>query len=120
MQRIVVVLPAPFGPRKPVTLPGSMPNDRLSTAILSPYRFVRPCTSIIRNQVLSREPSRADVVRSCHEPLHRMKRLGSDVPILPATGRRRVTPRDDLRYSLRVTTLPAPTVAAGQSLPCAS
>ena len=49
MQRIVVVLPAPFGPRKPVTLPGSMPNDRSSTAILAPYRFVRPRTSIMGN-----------------------------------------------------------------------
>src|ERR1700733_3360277 len=48
MQRIVVVLPAPFGPRKPVTLPGSMPNVSPSTAVLSPYRFVRPRTSIIK------------------------------------------------------------------------
>src|ERR1700692_1797919 len=47
MQRMVVVLPAPFGPRKPVTLPGSMPNVRSSTAVLSPYRFVRPRTSIM-------------------------------------------------------------------------
>src|SRR5689334_13512535 len=47
MQRIVVVLPAPFGPRKPVTLPGSTPNVRSSTATLSPYRFVSPRTSIM-------------------------------------------------------------------------
>src|ERR1700685_3686379 len=53
MHRIVVVLPAPFGPRKPVTLPGSMPNVSPSTAVLSPYRFVRPRTSII-NFILSR------------------------------------------------------------------
>src|ERR1700744_2126910 len=53
MQRIVVVLPAPFGPRKPVTLPGSMPNVRSSTAVFSPYRFVRPSTSIM-NVALSR------------------------------------------------------------------
>src|ERR1700728_3347224 len=52
MHRIVVVLPAPFGPRKPVTLPASMPNVRSSTAVFSPYRFVRPCTSIM-NMVLS-------------------------------------------------------------------
>src|SRR5580704_4923692 len=48
MHRIVVVLPAPFGPRKPVTLPGSMPNVSPSTAVFSPYRFVSPRTSIIK------------------------------------------------------------------------
>ena len=36
MSRMVVVLPAPFGPRKPVILPGSTLNDRSSTATLSP------------------------------------------------------------------------------------
>ena len=44
---MVVVLPAPFGPRNPVTLPGSTLKDRLSTASLSPYLFERPRTSII-------------------------------------------------------------------------
>jgi hypothetical protein len=34
--RMVVVLPAPFGPRKPVTRPGRTVNDRSSTASLSP------------------------------------------------------------------------------------
>src|SRR5580704_6180751 len=48
MHRIVVVLPAPFGPRKPVTMPGSMLNVSPSTAVFSPYRFVRPCSSIIK------------------------------------------------------------------------
>src|SRR5262245_10230826 len=47
MSRIVVVFPAPLGPRKPVTLPGSTPNDRPSTATLSPYRLVSPLTSIM-------------------------------------------------------------------------
>ena len=45
---MVVVLPAPFGPRKPVTVPGSTLNDRSLTAILSPYRLLSPRTSIIR------------------------------------------------------------------------
>ena len=44
---MVVVLPAPFGPRKPVTLPGATLNDRLLTAILSPYLLLSPRTSII-------------------------------------------------------------------------
>ena len=34
--RIVVDLPAPLGPRKPVTVPGRTWNDTPSTAVLSP------------------------------------------------------------------------------------
>ena len=39
-RRIVVVLPAPFGPRKPTTSPGSTVNDRSSTACTAPKCFV--------------------------------------------------------------------------------
>ena len=49
---MVVVLPAPFGPRKPVIFPGSTPNDRLSTASVSPYRLVRPRASIMSASLL--------------------------------------------------------------------
>jgi hypothetical protein len=45
--RIVVVLPAPFGPRKPVTVPGSSSNDTWSTTVRSPYFLVSPLTVII-------------------------------------------------------------------------
>ena len=34
ISRMVVVLPAPFGPRKPVIFPGSTVNDRSSTAVV--------------------------------------------------------------------------------------
>ena len=34
--RIVVDLPEPFGPRKPVTVPGRTEKDRLSTAFVPP------------------------------------------------------------------------------------
>ena len=44
---MVVVLPAPFGPRKPVTWPGNTSNDRSLTAVVWPYRLVSPRTSII-------------------------------------------------------------------------
>ena len=44
--RIVVDFPAPFGPRKPVTVPGETVNERSSTARVEPYRLVRPSTSI--------------------------------------------------------------------------
>ncbi|CAM5580761.1 hypothetical protein SFUMM280S_00651 [Streptomyces fumanus] len=45
--RIVVDLPEPLGPRKPVTAPGRTWKDRLCTAVLSPYRLVRPTASIM-------------------------------------------------------------------------
>src|SRR5205823_3222166 len=45
--RIVVDLPAPFGPRNPVTCPGRTVKLRSSTASLSPYRLVSPRASII-------------------------------------------------------------------------
>ena len=45
--RIVVVLPAPFGPRKPVTVPGSSSNETSSTTVRSPYFLVSPLTVIM-------------------------------------------------------------------------
>ena len=36
MRRMVVDLPAPLGPRKPVTVPGSTVKEMWSTAVLSP------------------------------------------------------------------------------------
>ena len=48
MTRIVVVLPAPFGPRKPVTRPGWQMKLTSSTAAKLPYRRVSPSTLIMR------------------------------------------------------------------------
>src|SRR5450755_3470610 len=45
--RIVVVLPAPLGPRKPTICPFSTSKEMLSTAIVRAYRLVRPSTLII-------------------------------------------------------------------------
>src|SRR5215218_2406298 len=39
--RIVVVLPAPFGPRKPNTSPACTSNEALSTMVRGPMTFVR-------------------------------------------------------------------------------
>ena len=50
--RRVVVLPAPLGPRKPVTSPGSTANDTSVTARTGPKRLVSPTAS-------TRTPSRA-------------------------------------------------------------
>ena len=38
----MVVLPAPFGPRNPVIVPGASENVSSSTAVIDPNRFVRP------------------------------------------------------------------------------
>ena len=47
--RIVVVLPAPLGPRKPTIWPFSTSNEMSLTATVRAYRFVRPSTLIICN-----------------------------------------------------------------------
>jgi hypothetical protein len=47
IMRIVVDLPEPLGPRKPVTLPGTTSNDTSSTATESPTRLVRLRISIM-------------------------------------------------------------------------
>src|SRR5881296_169527 len=44
---MVVVLPAPFGPRRPRISPGRISNEMPSTAVKSPNRFIRPWTSTI-------------------------------------------------------------------------
>ena len=44
--RRVVVLPAPLGPRKPVTRPGTTVNETSWTATTEPNLLVRPRTSI--------------------------------------------------------------------------
>src|SRR5436190_23320132 len=46
--RMVVVFPAPLGPRKPTIWPFSTSNDRWSTATFRAYRLVSPWTLIIK------------------------------------------------------------------------
>ena len=45
--RIVVVLPAPLGPRNPVTVPGSQRKETSLTTVRPPRRFVSPVASIM-------------------------------------------------------------------------
>src|SRR5690606_17144504 len=47
INRIVVVLPAPLGPRNPVTTPGSTVQVRSSTARVRPNTLVNAVNSII-------------------------------------------------------------------------
>ena len=51
MTRIVVDLPAPFGPTKPVTWPGWTVNDIPSSASVGPNRLRSPATSIVASMV---------------------------------------------------------------------
>src|SRR5215467_12139088 len=85
ISRIVVVLPAPFGPRNPVIFPGSTVNDRLSTAIVSPYRLVRLRASIIC------QPSWIGRSARCRRDPRWQP------PVWPRQGRFRVARRADLR-----------------------
>ncbi len=48
MIRIVVDLPAPFGPRNPVTRPAAALKLTSSTAWVAPYFFVSRSTVIMR------------------------------------------------------------------------
>src|ERR1700750_1386953 len=45
--RMVVVLPAPLGPRNPVTVPGSQRNVRSETTVRPPSRLVSPLVWIM-------------------------------------------------------------------------
>src|SRR5579872_2961670 len=46
--RMVVVFPAPFGPRKPTICPFATSNEMWSTAVLRAYRLVSSFTVIIK------------------------------------------------------------------------
>src|SRR5258708_39871658 len=47
MMRMVVVLPAPFGPRKPWISPGSTERLTPSTAVKEPYVLTRAPTPVV-------------------------------------------------------------------------
>ena len=66
--RMVVDLPAPFGPRKPVTSPGSTSNDSWFTAMVLPNFLVSSTASIMTSSVVvawvvSLSPTGAVVLR---------------------------------------------------------
>ena len=51
MTRIVVDLPAPFGPTNPVTCPGWTVNVIPSSATVGPNRLRSPLTSIVASLI---------------------------------------------------------------------
>src|SRR5690606_19669206 len=72
MTRIVVDLPAPFGPTKPVTRPGRTANVIPSSATFRPNRLRSPVTSIVafmpRSLGSAGVPGRHAAERSCASP----------------------------------------------------
>jgi hypothetical protein len=95
-QRNVVVLPAPLGPRKPVTVPGATVKLRLSTARTDPNTFVRSATAI--------RPA-SSVMGSTSEPnwaVHQCRRTQARQVVQPTHGSGRPrTPSRDLRPCFR-------------------
>src|SRR5690349_144879 len=54
--RMVVVLPAPLPPTKPVISPAGTSNDTWSTAVFSPNRRVSSLNSSMTTTVVTRDP----------------------------------------------------------------
>ena len=69
MQRIVVDLPEPLGPRKPVTVASGTVKERSVTASFLPYLLCRSVTVIMDYMVVAGRPAfigpRADCVVVC-------------------------------------------------------
>ena len=86
MIRSVVDLPAPFGPRKPVTRPGSAVKVTSSTAVKWPYLLVTDSTGIIGSS-----PVVMAILPSCRagvEVAHRVGCLVQRVGPVDARGHR--------------------------------
>src|SRR3954469_11804035 len=62
---MVVVLPAPLGPRNPVTSPDCAVKEMPLTAVTSPYFLTRFSTSIIRISPLSANGLPDELERLC-------------------------------------------------------
>ena len=87
MQRIVVVLPEPLGPRKPVTRPGSTVTVRSSTATRAPYRFVRPADLDHAVSMASADLPRSEGAPSARRRRQRLIRPSRRRPRPPAPAR---------------------------------
>src|SRR5438477_12530787 len=65
-ERSVVVLPAPFGPMRPITSPGLTENESSVTATKSPYSLVSPSASIMRKaKAGAQKGGRCDYHQAC-------------------------------------------------------
>src|SRR5205085_1245387 len=81
--RTVVVLPAPFGPRKPKTVPAGIASVKSSTAVRSPKRRVSLVVSIALTTIAGASPAEAQPRRlreGDHAPgPRRHLRVGGDL-----------------------------------------
>jgi hypothetical protein len=75
--RSVVVLPAPFGPRKPVTRPSRILNVNPSTAVALRKRFRRSVTSITQ-RTLRGQPLHESVNATRLGDVHDLELAGDD------------------------------------------
>src|SRR5437773_7195523 len=71
MIRIVVVLPAPFGPRNPWISPGATSRLTPSTAVKAPYLFTRFSTRIIALPRRPRPAAPASAIPARERDVHR-------------------------------------------------
>ena len=77
---MVVDFPAPFGPRKPVTRPGSARKVTWSTAVKPPYFLVSESTMIMARTLASGAPATSGsvLIRSLPATPATLKGLGVD------------------------------------------
>src|SRR4051812_5546528 len=83
--RIVVDLPAPFGPTKPVTCPGRTVNDSPSRATVDPNRLRSPATSMLASMPKTLGIAGGGVVTAGGD-LVRPRRGGGGRPGVPPAG----------------------------------
>src|SRR5580693_2724435 len=66
--RMVVVLPAPLGPKKPTIWPFWISKEMWSTAVLRAYLFVSPLTVIMYFYFLTRDAQRSEPPQEVSNP----------------------------------------------------
>src|SRR6059058_459929 len=87
--RIVVVFPAPFGPRKPKISPACSSNETLSTIVLSPMIFVRVVAVSVGLVSFIRAPFPA-LVSAAHRRDRGRDSVRDRILLIPARGHRDV------------------------------
>ena len=103
MQRIVVLLPDPLGPRNPVTLPGWTSKLRSSTARVRPNRLVMLRISITTRPTVARRRAARDQDKVDTTLAHLQAAAGTDdnlIPRLVEAARVESTVGDDFEVAI--------------------
>src|SRR5690242_8941374 len=106
MTRIVVDLPAPFGPTKPVTWPARTANDIPSSAWAGPNRLRSPATSIAASMARNLWPYRG-LGRHAAERSSPVPSRGTGGPACPPGELRQAARRRGTRRGWQVRTITA-------------